>query len=366
MNAFRTKRLKEPSFWHRLWGENPIENGFIKINNLLAQQRDIRETPKQDIYRIVDEAGISVRKRSNKVRLMKLYWQLFNDTLKQPHLFEKRLLELKFLKHLFRLSDKEVYTVHKGMVQSYYNQNLDIILSQEEGSPLDEAVEHFLRKLHNRAAFSVLQETHLQHKNPNRILEYILHPSAEGMGAEHLSAKEIRLLGALQESLGMPSVSSPTRLLLHKCYLYHCMDNGLYPSIEPPGGVSRNEHCYVHIKSEWYERRRMVRYMHYDSVSLVVKTMQGMYWKTPLEEKRDLAEDVWENVDKGDLYVTTRQLIFLGEKKARTLSIDRIGNYVGYENGIEVQKDEGSSMFFLLPYHSDLVCMVLSKVIGER
>ncbi len=363
MSAFRTQRIKTGSLKDRLLGREAKENGFVKINNALAQQHCIYHTPKEDIYRIIDQYHIRAKNKQDKSHFLRLYARLFKDTLSKHHLFDQRVKELKFLKNLFSLSDKDVHIVHNSVVNRHYHQDLEQLLAIEHGGPLSEVEQAFLVTVRNTLQLPEKISATLRQKSAKLLLEEVLQPSEKDHALVNGAGKE--LFDMLRSALSIEVKHIPTYLQLKKYCLYYQIENDKVPVLPSPRLLPRHELCYLNIKAEMYERRRKVRYIHYDGLSLHVKTMQGTYWRTGLDEKRTLAPDVWRLIDTGDLYLTSKHLLLGGERKQHALPLGWVSNFTCYENGIEVQKKDGTGVFFKIHFHNDLVALLLGKILED-
>ena len=356
---FRAKKLKKATLAQRLMGKEPRENGFIKLNNLFAQQPSLQHLAREEVYDIITQYNIQLRKGEDKARIIKLYAQLLRGTFVQKQLDEARLDELLYFKQLFRLSDTDVSVVHRGVIKTLFKKELDLILSGRTNVPTVQL--HFLRKLQAKLMLPHVLSAPMYREKPVHFLQQVLQSKA-GQPLGERQAAELRVIS---KSMSISLPETPTLEHLHKCRLYWCIENGLVPQLSLPSGSAEDEICYLILPMQWVERRQKVRFTHYGETLLQVKVMEGLYWKSPLPAAKELAKEVWEVQDKGDLYLTSKRLYFSGERGNKQLQLCKISNLLAYENGLDIQRKSGEGVFFSVQSHADLLVMLLGKGLSE-
>ncbi len=358
---FRTKKLKEPSLRQKLLRIKPKENGFIRINNLMAQQRSLENLPKEEIYSIVEQYDIQLRTGTDKLKVSKMYAQLLRGAFVQQQLNDVRINELLYFKQLFALSDRDVFYVHRSVVKILFKQDLEQILGGRTAVPQAEV--QFLRKLQAKLMLPEALASPMYKQKPASFLQHVLQ---DKRGDATLSRAQSSELKVICESLGILLPKHPTLEQLYKCRLYWCVENGRVPRLpSPTDGNYKGERCYLVMPMNWMERIKRLRYTHYGEVSLRVKIMRGTYWKTPLAPSKKLEKEVWQLEDKGDICLTSKRLFFAGENGNRQVPLAKIANFLVYKNGIDIQRVNGEGTFFELQAHADIFAMLLGKSLSE-
>ena len=358
---FRTKKLKEPSLKQRLLGLESKENGFIKLNNLMAQQRSLEHLSAESVYTVVEKHGLQLRKGQDKMHLLKMYAQLLRSAFTQQQLNTVRLKELHHFKKIFGLSDRDVHQVHHSVIQTLFKQNLEQIL----GTPgtVSQLEARFLSSLQNTLMLPEPLAAKICREKPHVLLRKVLQGKRSSAAP---SATEVAEIQKLCRTLGVDFPKPPTMDHLHKFRLYWCIENGRVPRLSLPPTPQKKEACYLILPTQWFERRQRIRYTHYGEISVSIKSATGLPWKTPPPPAKELAREVWTLRDRGDLYLSSTRLFFAGEAMTQQLPLEKISNFLVYENGVDIQRANGETIFFAVQAPADLFAMLLCKVLLER
>ena len=357
---FRTMKLKEPSFTQKLLGKQPKENAFIKINNLMAHQKSITDLPSEHVYRIIEEYDIQVRKPESREQILKMYAQLLRDAFLQRNLNELRISELLYFKRLFLLSDKELKSVHRKVIAQVFKQDINRIMSRPNG--LSAAQRNFLSKLQERIILPEAIASNIRKENPYTFFLQL----AQGKGKDKpLHQKQHLEVKALCQSIGIPLPESPTLEHLNQYRLYWCIDNNHLPRLPQAPTALKKDPPRIALPVQWFERKQRIRYTHYGECSLKIKILQGTYWREPLSGSKELAKEVWEKKDKGDLYLSAQRLFFVGEHGNKQLPLNKVSDFLAYTNGLSVQRHNGEETFLFFADYVPLMSMLLGRLHSE-
>ena len=357
---FRTMKLKEPSFAQKLMRKEPQENGLMKINNLFAQHKNIKELPEEQLYHIIDTYSIQLRKPKSREFILKMYAQLLRDTFVQQHFNEVRLSEILRFKRLFSLNDKDILNVHRRVLSTLFKQEVEEL--RGSSSSLRPVQRNFLSKLEEWLLLPDSFASYLSKEPPYRFLIQLLQGKGKRKPLDRNNLLEIK---ALCRSLSISTPDKPQIDHLHKYRLYWCIENGRMPRLSTVPAAIKGESNRLVLAAQWIERRQRLRYTHYGESSLKVKILKGNYWKEALSSQKELAKEVWEVKDKGELYLSTQKLFFVGEKGNRQLLLNKIADFLVHQNGISIQRNNGEEVFFQIPEHVDLMSMLLGRVLSS-
>ena len=360
VTLFRAKKLKKATLTQKLLGKEPRENGFIKLNNLLAQQHNLQQLPQEEVDHILDRYDIQLRRKEDNEHTRKFYEQLLRSTLKHKQTNNTRLNELQHLKQLFNLSDKDLSLAHQNIIKTIFKQDVKPILSKKT-KPIPTELQ-FLRKLKDQLLLPDELAKRIHKEKPVHLLQQALQSKPT---KQPLNEQQTAELKAISKSMCISLPQQPSLSHLRKCRMYWCVENVGLPQLPPPPDAPAAETCHLILPMQWIERRQKLRYTQYGDTSLRLKIMKGTYWKTPLPNAKELAREVWETQDKGDLYLTNKRLFFFGEESKRQLPLYKIANFLAYENGLDIQRKNGESVFFSLQAHTDLLAMLFGEVISE-
>ena len=359
ISVFRTKKLKPPSFIEKLRRTTSKENGFIKINNLFAQSSTLTEVPVEEVYQLLEEFNIQCREKQDRLQILKLYAQLLRGTIAQKQFQKAYFSNFYYFKRLFNLRDQDLLKVHKSVLEKHYKRPLANVLSMS----LANEERNFVTYLEQQLVLAKPLRTIFLREHVAHLLQTLLQKSAHT--EKSLQEQEILQLKALCYALHVPFSRSYGANDLQKFKLYWCIENAGFTPIEAPMIGLKNETCVLLIHAKYVRRRQRTRFVHYGSVPLHIKIIEGTYWKLALPAARELAKEIWEVCDMGDIYLTEKRIFFSGERSKKSLSLHKINNFSAYENGVEIEQLDGTSIFFALQRGVDIFTMFLGKAISE-
>lgn len=70
-------------------------------------------------------------------------------------------------------------------------------------------------------------------------------------------------------------------------------------------------------------------------------------------------------LDHGQLYLTNKRLLYLGDKQNRTIRLSQIVDFSVYNNGVEIEKDRGRSPFLGMAGENDVFAALLGRAISD-
>src|SRR6478752_3396357 len=96
----------EPCFFQRLLKREPTGNGFVELNNLFAN-KDLKDISDSDVHSISSKYKIDLyNKFSNKLK--DIYAKYLAHCLTDSKLADEELGELKKIKNLLKLTDRDI------------------------------------------------------------------------------------------------------------------------------------------------------------------------------------------------------------------------------------------------------------------
>lgn len=112
--------------------------------------------------------------------------------------------------------------------------------------------------------------------------------------------------------------------------------------------LAKNERCY-HIACAVWAQVKVVRKHHgYIGGSIGFRVAKGITLRLGkavpcISENEELVD-----ISTGQLYVTNKKLVFIGERKSTNINLDRIATYEMYSDAIEIKKISGKPDVFKL------------------
>ena len=224
MVAFRTENLKKGSFTSQFLGREPKENGFIKLNNLLAQSEPSR-LKKTDVFAVIEHYNIYPRKRKDRGRILRFYVSYLKDALQNSTQPNKSIQELKALKHIFALHDRDVYHLHRKVVQNLYKKDIEAL---KDAKSVSETAKRFVNDIEQQLRLSdAVAKTLLKQKIEDQIENFLKTTETQTIKKSH---KNLAL--GICDSIGMCTEFDPhTEAQLQKLKIYWCVENGKLPCL---------------------------------------------------------------------------------------------------------------------------------------
>jgi hypothetical protein len=156
-----------------------------------------------------------------------------------------------------------------------------------------------------------------------------------------------------------------TRNLLDKYRLYWLIDSGDIPEISVDITLTKNEKCHFVCRANWYEQRKITKRIRYSGPTLRLKMAKGLYWRMGDLGVQRVSEDIMAHIDSGNLFLTNKRIIFLGDNKSTNIKLNKIVDFTPYSNGVTIVKDAGRSPFLEFSKDVDLFAMILKRVIRD-
>jgi len=357
---FTKMPLKEPSFWQRLWHRQPRENALRELNNRLAKAQDVRSVQLEDLEAIAQEYGVNLR-RHFRDDLRDLYKRFLEFCLRDRRLSRQETEQLAHLKALFDLSEKVIDALHREVAVAVYHQSVAEVIADGRVDPEEK---RFLEELEETLK---LPRELAQKIYTRQAREYLNNCLNRALADERLSPEEERELYAIADNLRITlQLDEPTRRLLDKYRLFWLIENDEIPVLKAGINLQRGEECYFITDCIWYEFRRITRRINYGGPTFRLKLAKGIYWRLGSLNVQTISQDVMVPLDKGQLFLTNKRLLFVGESKSRSIRLNRILEFTPYKNGVEVIKDAGKNPFFEFYDGVDIFAMILGRLLSER
>jgi len=356
--VFMKRELEKPSWLQRLFGITPKINAVIEINNLLAE-KPVKELSPNDIENIAEEYNVNVIKKF-KPELLEFYRRYLNYCLNDKHLSDTEINDLKHLKCLFNVNDKDFNAVYREVTKRIYKTEVEKAVSNGRLEPEEK---DFIEKLRSNLKISDDLASKIYQESSEKLIKRFVN---NAVSDERLSREEEEELNEIAASLGVDlSFEENTKRVFDKYKLYWKIENEEIPSIDVDINLQRKERCYFHTQTDWLEQRRVTKRIRYSGPTVRLKIVKGVYWRMGDLGIQPVSEEQWKVIDSGHLFLTNKRLIFMGSHRNKTIRLNRILNFVPYTNGVEIQKDRGKNPFLKFSRNVDVFSMILGRVMFE-
>ena len=354
---FVRRPLHRRSFFDRLLGRERKDNAVVEINNLLADAADVTHVSLEQVAAIEERFG-TVSSSAMAEQRGALLQQYLEHCLTDRVLEDTEVDRLRHLKRLLQLSDRRVSELENAATQHIYAEALEPALADRR---LDDEERAFLEKLAHDLRLSPVYAQEILAGRAEELLQAYLDGA---IADERLSAEEDEELQAIARHLGVQlPLSAATRSELDRYRLLWRIEEGDLPEVEADIRLQRSESCHFIADVAWHEHRKRTRRIRYSGPTLRIKIMKGVYWRAGDMAVQRVSEDVLAHIDSGRVYLTSKRLLFRGERGNKTIRLNRIINVTPYQNGIEIEKDKGKSPFLQFDRGVDVCALVLARLL---
>ncbi|MCS6821841.1 MAG: hypothetical protein NZ551_08220 [Microscillaceae bacterium] len=354
---YTKKEFKKPSLVQKFFGKKPKENALTEINNLLAE-KDLRDITLEEIHLIASKYGVNPSVDFEQ-EILQFYKDYLKSCLEDRFVSEEELKDLKHLKYILEINDKEVAKIHEELAGEIYRKEVERVINDGE---LDENERIFIEKLQNdlRLPDSIAKKIY-QTSGQELIRNFMNNAIAD---AKLTPEEEQELIKIAKNLNAEVRLDSATKSSLEKYKLYWQIENDEMPELVVDINIPRNEKCYFHTQAIWYEPVKEAQQIIHSSSSLRIKIAKGLYWRNKNEAVKKI-DNNWEAIDTGDMYLTNKRILFKGKKGDKIILLNRILDFTVYSNGIDIERETGKNPFLSFERTTDIFAMLLGKAISQ-
>jgi hypothetical protein len=357
MAIYKKKNLLQPTFFQRLFKKQPEENVLIEINNILAEnESNILNISLDKIVELADKYNVNISDEDHLQRL-----DLFEDylihCLSDKKIEDLEIKELEHLKALLFLSDKDLTRVISRETEKIYSKSVKESIKDGE---IDNSKRENLERLKSDLLIPDDLANEIFQENAKEVYQKLIDGTIEDYS---LSPDEEAYLDRIGKNLGIdPKYSDKKKQTLEKYKIYWQIENADLPVLETDINLQKSETLHFKTSVNWLEQRRVTKRINYGGPTARIKIMKGVYYRAGSIGVQRVSEDVWQTIDSGTIYLTSKRLIFMGYKGNKTITIGKILDFKPYNNGVEIQKDAGKSPFLEFDKGVDIFSMILVRL----
>ncbi len=357
-NLYKIEKLLQPNFFQRLLKKEPQENAFIEVNNLFAT-KPLKEIKFEEIEAISSKYKVDLRKKFI-VALKELYIQYLRQCLSDNILTDQELYDLNQLKNLLILKNIEVEELNNQLTSEIYKKSYNEAISDGK---FEKSEEEFLDKLQKnlRLPLSIVEK--ISSESRKQFLEIQLGKIIED---GKISPDEWVEYTAIAKNLNVNlNINEISKAQLEKFKLYWLIENGELPIREVPINLQKNEQCYFTTFADWLESRTVTQRINYAGPTARIKIMKGIYYRAGSIGVQRITSEQLLVIDSGQVYITNKRIIFIGNKKNTNIPLNKILSVNPYSDGIGIEKDSGKSPIIRVSNNADILAMTLGRVIND-
>jgi len=354
---YQKKALKGRNFFQRLLGLHPRENLGRALGNLLAE-KELKHIRREEVEQILAEQG---GKDWREEELLELLRPLLSHYLVDRCLDLGERENLDRFRGIFALSGEGFAALQNQIAAALYREALEDALADGELSPAEEAQLQALAE-----ALEVSPE--LKKSWDRDIRGAWLEDRLLDMVNDQLYSpeEEETLKRYAQQVGGELHFSTAVQEKLQRYRRWWQLQCGPLPALAVPYQLYREEQCHAHYPARWLEWKTETRRYHYGGPALRIRLAKGLYWRTGSLGVKRIKEDVLRPIDTGELLITNKRLLFVGERRTRMIRLKRILDFEVYADGLQIKKDAGSHPLLKIDDTAQEAPLMLDRLLREQ
>ena len=349
---FASLQLLKPNIFQKILGREPMGNGFIRANNLLAGVRSVSALSQNDFREI---------ERTTRIVLFRDFPTEISALLEKYVLYtlDGRATS-QDVASLCRLLGIPPESAQEIASKAKITRSTQLIQRVVSAGSIDEGGHRVLEAVKSLVgpdvANTLYQSCALD--RCQAVLKRIL-------SEDECSPEDDAELQRVQQNLGVTIEFEPFEKDLKSRRLNYFIAHGDLPTVEVPINLQRNESCYLKTSAEWHEIRKRTTRINYSGPVASVRIAKGVRWRMGSVGVRTHSENVLTKIDAGTVYLTNKRLIFTGAQKNSTRPLSGILEFTPYRDGIEIHKGSGRNPFLMMSNGVEYFARVLARLIRE-
>jgi hypothetical protein len=358
---FRHAEIPRPRSWvGRLLRVRHPNAPRVEIQNYLVD-RPLAEVTRGDVDAILTRHRVNLSRRRDI--LLKLFRQALRQFLRDDSLSDNEVEYLSKLRHLFALTDRDVERAHLALAEPRYAEAFSEAVADEKLTPEE------LARLEKLAVALRLPERARRKAQEAPIQEVVERVLARVVADRRLSPGEEQALRDLQKNLGLPELrfGAATQAALDKYALLWRIENGELPFFPgpAPAPMQEGEVCHLACRSFWHERRNYTVRTERPSLPASVKVPRGLTYRVDGAVPKRVAREGLAPVDWGSLYVTSRRLVFIGQKTRETTRLTELLGIEVFADAIVLEKTSGRRPHLFLEGDVEVIAAIVAEVMAH-
>ena len=334
----------------------------VEIQNLLAS-RPLDGVTRADVDAVLTKHRVNLSRRREVV--LRLWRQALREFLRDDSLSDNEVAYLSKLRHLFALTDRDVERAHIALAEPRYAEAFSEAVADEKLTPEE------LARLERLAVALRLPERARRKAQEAPIQEVVERVLARVIADRRLSPGEEQALRDLQRNLGLDELrfGPATRAALDKFALLWRIENGELPFIPGPTpmpvALQDGELCHLACRSFWHEQRTYTGRVERPGAGAGIKVVRGLSYRVDGAAPRRVAREGLAPVDWGTLYVTSRRLIFVGQKMRDMIRFGALPGVEVFADAIVLEKPSGRRPHLFLEGDVEVIAAIVCEVMAH-
>jgi hypothetical protein len=334
MIIFQEKTFLKQGFFRNLFNKKNPNNALIELNNLLASNKLLSISLEQ-VSDIESRYKLNLKRRFKK-ELMDVYQVYLEHCIRDAKITDEELSDLSHLKQLLSLNDADVLHIQNKAAGDIYESKYGEVVANGRLTLEEETnLETIAKNLYLPETIAKQISAEVRSK---KFDEFLKSATADKRLSESES-KELELIGKSLCVKFQPD--EQTKAVLDKFKLLWVIENGNLPELGVSINLQKSEVCYFECYAYWYEHRTVSTRINYGGTTARIKIMKGVYYSTGSVKVQSVKSEELRQIDSGQLYLTNKRIIFVGDKKSTNIKLDKILEVNPYRDSVEIIKDAG-------------------------
>lgn len=356
--VFLTKELKRPNIFQKLFRQPPKENALIEVNNLLAS-KNIRDITEAEMSDISEKYKLNLH-QTFLANFLEMYAAQLKYALIDEKLTEEELEELRALKDLFGLSQRQVSLIHEQLAGDIYKRH---ITSAVDDGVITHQEQEGLQKLQNELCIP----NNLVDRISSQIKSIKVHQFVDGViSSGSVSPKEEEEIKLLAKNLNCPiQLDSTQQSTLNRLKMIWAIQNAELPTVSSDINLTAKESCYFNRPAQWFQYKTVTKRINYAGPTGRIRICKGVSYRIGSARVQRITSEVIAPIDSGKLHVTDKRIVLLGTKKSSTIRLNKVVSFTPYKDGIELFKETGKSIIIKIDTDMELFNLLLSRLLRD-
>jgi len=357
-DLFPIKELIRPKLIQKIFKKVPKLNAIIEINNLLGTEL-LNNITIDSIGAVSAKYRVNLHKKFPD-QLKEMYRRHLSLCTDYNMLSLKILNDLKRLKYLLVLTDKEVSELHYDLAKDIYNKVNEQTINYFK---LEMSKEKFINKLQGNLKLPEEIERKLSAERFRRFLD--IHLVGEGINRP-VTPEEFSELNQILRNLNAEiEFEGATLQQFDRFRLYWLIEFGILPDKYFDISLPRNEQCYFKINADWLEHKTPIIGPGFGGADLSIKIMKQVYYRSGSVDMQRKINKRLTFIDSGSVYITQKRIIFEGYKTKTQILMSKIRSVSPFSDGLIIETNNRKNLIFRVSKNVDLLAMFLGRAISD-
>lgn len=343
MKPYTEKQLVQPTGFSKLLNRSPAQNYIVELNNILATH-SLDEITADQIVDISKKHNLEKPYNKFKQEIQELFSSFIDANLGDQNSQYNDFLSAKKMQRILGVPDQDFEKIYFTKANAIF-ETFVIDLLTKTNRYQDEEDDQF-KHLQNK--LNVTKKIYEDVINKTR--EAIVQRKFASISSNaRISPEEMALFNSLCKDLGVNvEFDKETLKMIKKYETLWQIEEGDIPTVDVDIFLQKNEKCFFRAPVELYETRTVKTGVGYSGPTFRVKLVKGLYYRAGSLKTNRASKDVMTLIDKGEIYITNKRILFAGEKSNKIIHYNKIVDLTPYTDGIEIMRDAGKPQTYVL------------------